>query len=66
MNNIVPSSAKVDAQELPSGFTTEDPNSRGPKQANQTEERELQKQAILEQALTSEALARLRRIKVGQ
>lgn len=70
MDNLAPSS--VSANELPSGFTTADPNNPSSsssagggsdadfkKQAIQE-----QKQMILEQAIDSDALARLGRIKM--
>ena len=48
--------------ELPQGFSAADPSGDGKQQQKQQQEE--QKQAILEQALTPEALARLRRIKL--
>ena len=60
-NNLAP--ANVSQEELPSGFTT----SASPQDSKQTEaaaQQKAQKQNILAQALTPEALARLNRIKV--
>jgi len=64
-------SANVTADEIPEGFTSADPNraagaSGGPGADSQSKAQaaEAQKQAILEQAMTPEALARLRRIKL--
>jgi DNA-binding TFAR19-related protein (PDSD5 family) len=64
MDNFQPVS-KVDPNELPEGFSVRDPNSKtaagsGPGSADH----ELQKEAILAQALTTNALERLRRIKL--
>lgn len=67
MDNLAP--AKVDPGELPDGFTSADPNggsaSGAAAGANaEAQGKEEQKQAVLQQALTPDALARLRRIKV--
>jgi len=54
-------------EEIPEGFTSADPNSSSgmndPQQAKHAQE-EAQRQAVLEQALTPEAIQRLRRIKL--
>lgn len=69
MDNLAP--ANVDPSELPDGFFSADPNA--PATANgaasgainaEAQGKEEQKQAILQQALSPDALARLRRIKV--
>jgi programmed cell death protein 5 len=68
MDNLAPSN--VSANELPSGFTTADPNdpsasSRGGSEADFKKQAiQEQKQMILEQAMDSDALARLGRIKL--
>lgn len=56
--------ANVDPSELPSGFTTGDPSAALNDQQAAASQREAQKNSILEQALTPDALQRLRRIKV--
>ena len=64
MDSLAP--ANVD--ELPDGFTSADPNAAASGRAAGNAEaqgKEEQKQAVLQQALTPEALARLRRIKVS-
>lgn len=64
-SNITP--ADITPSELPDGFSLAGgggSESRVP--ADQTAQREAQRQAVLEQAMTPEALARLRRIKVGE
>jgi DNA-binding TFAR19-related protein (PDSD5 family) len=64
MDNLTPSN--IDPNEMPEGFSSVDPNagaasgSQGPSKQQQQE----QKQGILEQVLTPEALARLGRIKL--
>jgi hypothetical protein len=60
---------EVAASEIPDGFFLADP-SGGPKQpsstaSDQAAQRDAQRQAVLEQAMTPDALARLRRVKVG-
>lgn len=68
MENLSPSN--VSADELPSGYTTADPNnpasaaSGGNEAEFKTQAIQEQKQMILEQAMDSEALARLGRIKM--
>ena len=64
MSGLMP--ARVDATNLPDGFTT-----TGPKGAHsqaesdiEVQQRQAEKEAILQQALTPDALERLRRIKV--
>ena len=57
--------AKVDPNELPSGFTAGDPSGATNEQQAAAAQRQAQKESILEQALTPEALQRLRRIKVS-
>jgi programmed cell death protein 5 len=63
MDNIA--QANFDPRDLPDGFTSADPNA-GPAvgKSDETKGKEEQKQAILQQALMPDALARLRRIKV--
>ena len=63
-NRLAP--ANVDASDLPSGFSIADPNGAGGsvEQEGQAQQRQAQKDAILQQALTPDALERLRRIKV--
>jgi len=71
-NNI--SSAGVSASEIPDGFSLAGPNNSsggggggGPSDtaAEQAKQRQAQREAILEQAMTPDALARLRRVKVS-
>jgi programmed cell death protein 5 len=63
MDNLAP--ANVDPSELPSGFTTGNPTGgASAEQQNQAQQRKAQRDAILEQALTPDALERLKRIKV--
>ena len=72
-SNIAP--ADVVPSELPDGFTLGDPTGGGggiggPGGGSSTDraaaqQRDAHRQAILEQAMTPEALARLRRVKVG-
>lgn len=69
MDNIAP--AIVDPTELPAGFTSADPNAAAAQgggsastATGEAQQKEEQKQAVLQQALTADALARLRRIKV--
>jgi len=67
-------STEVSAEEIPEGFTAADPNNSsaaaagggggGGGAAAQAEAAEAQREAILQQALTPDALARLRRIKL--
>lgn len=60
----------IDPSEIPDGFTTADPNSASTggggdqQQQSKQAQADAQKQAILDQALTPEALERLRRIKL--
>ena len=68
-NNIAP--ADVAASELPDGFSL-GPGGGGAgggagssPAAEQAAQRDAQRQAILEQAMTPDALARLRRVKVS-
>jgi len=72
-NNI--SSAGVSASEIPDGFSLAGPNSGGgggggggpsDSAAEQAKQRQAQREAILEQAMTPDALARLRRVKVSR
>jgi programmed cell death protein 5 len=69
MNNLQPVS-NINPDELPEGFSTMDPNSKqssasnAPQQQQQQQQQEEQKHAILQQALTPEALERLGRIKL--
>ena len=64
MDNLQPVS-DLQPGDIPEGFTATDPHGGGanPKQ-QQKQQAEEQKQAILEQALDPDALARLRRIKL--
>ena len=64
-SNIAP--ADVAASELPDGFSLAGgPGGAAASPANdQAAQRDAQRQAILEQAMTPEALARLRRVKVN-
>jgi programmed cell death protein 5 len=63
MDNIA--QVSFDPKDLPDGFTSADPNA-GPEvgRSDDAKGKEEQKQAILQQALMPDALARLRRIKV--
>ncbi|KAI2505883.1 hypothetical protein MHU86_8579 [Fragilaria crotonensis] len=63
-NRLAP--ANVDAGDLPSGFSIADPSgtSVSAEQDSQALQRQAQKDAILQQALTPDALERLRRIKL--
>lgn len=71
-NNI--SSSGVSASEIPDGFSLAGPNSGGggggggpsDAAAEQAKQRQAQRQAVLEQAMTPDALARLRRVKVSK
>lgn len=63
MDNLQPAT-QLDASELPEGFTMADPGPAQPQQQQKQQQQQEQKQAILEQALTQDALARLRRIKL--
>lgn len=66
MDNITPANIDPKELDLPDGFTSADPNATGGESAggkSETQGKEEQKQAILQQALTPDALARLRRIK---
>ncbi|ACI65887.1 predicted protein [Phaeodactylum tricornutum CCAP 1055/1] len=60
MDNLAPVS-DFDPKELPEGFTAAGNNSGA---SQEKQQQQAQKQAILEQALTPEALARLGRIKL--
>lgn len=61
MDNLEPVT-KIDPSQLPEGFSAADPNeAAAPSQQNQQDE---QKESVLQQALTPDALARLRRIKL--
>jgi programmed cell death protein 5 len=66
MDNLAPSN--FTPNELPEGFTTADPNNPNASSQSEAEFKKQaiqeQKQMILEQALDSEALARLGRIKM--
>ena len=63
-SNIAP--ADVAASELPDGFSLAGQGGAAASPANdQAAQRDAQRQAILEQAMTPEALARLRRVKVN-
>ena len=63
-SNIAP--ADIDASELPSGYTLAGAGSGQQTPAQeQAIQKDAQRQAVLEQAMTPEALARLRRVKVG-
>lgn len=67
--NIAP--ADVAASELPEGFSLAGPGGGGggggpDSAADQAAQRDAQRQSILEQAMTPDALARLRRVKVSE
>ena len=64
-SNIAP--ADIDASELPSGYTLASGAGSGQQTPAQEQavQKDAQRQAVLEQAMTPEALARLRRVKVG-
>lgn len=66
MENLAP--ANIQPNEIPDGFTTVSSVTPGGQSTsngdNITKERELQREALLEAALTSEALERLKRIKL--
>lgn len=66
MSNIPPSD--IAPGEIPDGFSLADPTGHAAagasKQNEAAAQREAQRQAILEQAMTADALARLRRVKV--
>ena len=66
MDNFSP--ANVGMDELPEGFTAINPNGGGPGNANETQFKKQaiqeQKQMVLEQAMDSQALARLGRIRL--
>lgn len=65
-NNI--SSAEVSASEIPDGFSLANSGAggmAGDAAAEQAKQRQAQREAILEQAMTPDALARLRRVKVS-
>jgi hypothetical protein len=66
MSNIP---ANVAPSEIPDGFSLADPTGHAAagasKQNDAAAQRDAQRQAILEQAMTPDALARLRRVKVG-
>mmetsp|Transcript_26012 Transcript_26012/g.38444 ORF Transcript_26012/g.38444 Transcript_26012/m.38444 type:complete len:136 (+) Transcript_26012:117-524(+) len=65
MDNI---STEVDPSEIPEGFTTAAGNGAAggaaAEKQSEAQQRQAQRDAILEQALTPDALARLRRIKL--
>lgn len=66
-NNI--SSAGVSASEIPDGFSLAGGGGGGGPSdtaAEQAKQRQAQREAILEQAMTPDALARLRRVKVSE
>lgn len=65
-NNIAP--AGVSASEIPDGFSLAGGGGGGPSDAaaEQEKQRQAQREAILEQAMTPDALARLRRVKVSE
>ena len=63
-SNITP--ADINPSELPDGFSLAGGGGSGSSApTDQTNQRDAQRQAVLEQAMTPEALARLRRVKVG-
>lgn len=64
-SNIAP--ADIAPSELPDGFSLAGGGGGSASSAptDQTAQRDAQRQAVLEQAMTPEALARLRRVKVG-
>jgi programmed cell death protein 5 len=63
-SNIAP--ADIAPSELPDGFSLTGAGGSGSSASiDQSAQRDAQRQAILEQAMTPEALARLRRVKVG-
>lgn len=65
MSNIP--SSDIAPGEIPDGFSLADPTGHAagaPKQNEAAAQRDAQRQAILEQAMTHDALARLRRVKV--
>ena len=64
-NRLTP--ANVDAEDLPSGFSIADPHgaAASSEQDSEAQQRQAQKEAILQQALTPDALERLRRVKVS-
>mmetsp|Transcript_29277 Transcript_29277/g.33429 ORF Transcript_29277/g.33429 Transcript_29277/m.33429 type:complete len:134 (+) Transcript_29277:136-537(+) len=55
--------SSINQNQLPGGFTTANPNGVQD-QSIEEKQREAQKEAVLEQALTQDALTRLRRIKL--
>ncbi|KAL7581117.1 hypothetical protein ACA910_005918 [Epithemia clementina (nom. ined.)] len=63
-------SAHIDPRDLPEGFKAQDPNDSSGRSSNnnaaaaQKEQIDEQRQAVLQQVLTPEALARLNRIKL--
>ena len=61
--NVAP--ADVDASELPDGFSLAQGGGGGGGPSEQAAQRDAQRQSILEQAMTPEALERLRRVKVS-
>ena len=66
-NNIY--SAGVSASEIPDGFSLAGGGGGGGPSdtaAEQAKQRQAQREAILEQAMTPDALARLRRVKVSK
>jgi hypothetical protein len=62
MDKLAPANLK--SEELPAGFSSADPNNAASGVDAEARGEDEQKQAILQQALTPDALARLRRIKV--
>lgn len=62
-NNFEPVT-KLNPNDLPEGFSVQDPAAKSSGAAAANEEQQLRKEAILAQALTSSALERLRRIKL--
>jgi programmed cell death protein 5 len=54
----------LNPSEIPDGFTAADPAGGGGNAPQQKQQQQEQRQAILEQALTPDALARLMRIKL--
>jgi programmed cell death protein 5 len=62
MDKLTPANLK--SEELPAGFSSADPNNAASGADAEAHGEDEQKQAILQQALTPDALARLRRIKL--
>ena len=73
MSGMLPSnisSAEVSASEIPDGFSLANSGAGGMSMSGdpaseQAKQRQAQREAILEQAMTPDALARLRRVKVS-